>query len=283
MSPAIREIRRVYPDAYITLAINPNFLPVAETCPYVNEILIRQQGVLFAEPNLAILPKLLKRRFDIAFSFKHFSDFSLLMYLSGAKSRIIHGFVNPKEYEVSGDVHTYFLNLATHVVPARKYGNHAIDILLSVVDDTLHAPVSNRELEVWYTPAEFSMAENFVYNLSRPLYALMLGAAAPRRRYSPEKYAELLKMILAEEPTATFINLGGGQYDLYAAQILRQSLGDEIFNRHVVNLVNKCHYRQSAAIMKFCDMYIGNNTGNEAMAMAVKCPVLNIIDTTYIS
>ncbi len=274
MSPAIREIRRIYPAAFITLAINPNFMPVAETCPYVNELLVKQQGVLFGEPTLAVMPQLLKRRFDIAFSFKHFADFSLLMYLSGAKSRIIHSLEN--ENVMSVDVARYFQQLATNIVPARKYGTHAIDGFLSVVDDTLHAPVSNREIEVWYTPAEFSKAENFVSNLPRPLYALMLGASSPRRRYPAEKYAALVKLILAEEPTATFINFGGGEYDLYATQILQQALGEEIFSKHVVNLVNQCNYRQSAAIMKFCDMYIGNYTGPMHMAAAVKCPVLSV-------
>ena len=274
MSPAIREIRRIYPDAHITLGVNINAFNVAETCPYVDEILIKYQGVLFAEPTLAVMPQLLKRRYDIAFSFKDFKDFSLLMYLSGAKSRIIHSSFNEKELDVYRNIDLYFQKLATNRVPLLKYGTHALDIFLSVVDDTLHLPVSNRELEVWYTPAEFTNAENFVSNLPRPLYALVPGASSPRRRYPPEKYAELVKLILVEEPTATFINLGGGQYDLYAAQILRQSLGEEISSKHVVNLVNQCNYRQSAAIMKCCDMYIGNNTGNKDIAMAVKCPLL---------
>ncbi len=137
-------------------------------------------------------------------------------------------------------------------------------------------PVANRELEVWYTPTEFSTAKSLVNNLPRPRYILMMGASAvfPKRHYPPEKYAELVKLIINEEPTAVFINMGGGQMDLQSAQILQQSLGEEIFSKHVVNLVNRTNFRIDAAIMSFCDMYIGNNTGNLEIASAVKCPVL---------
>ena len=60
---------------------------------------------------------------------------------------------------------------------------------------------------------------------------------------SAEKFAELVKMILNEEPNATFINFGGDKDDEISAQILSQQLGEEIFDKHVVNLVNRSKYR----------------------------------------
>ena len=91
---------------------------------------------------------------------------------------------------------------------------------------------------------------------------------------SAEKFAELVKMILNEEPNATFINFGGDKDDEISAQILSQQLGEEIFDKHFVNLVNISKYRFDAAIMSFCDMYIGNNTGAMWLACAKKCPIL---------
>ena len=37
--PAIREIRMNYPNAFITLAVRSHVRPIAELCPYVNEVL----------------------------------------------------------------------------------------------------------------------------------------------------------------------------------------------------------------------------------------------------
>lgn len=103
-----------------------------------------------------------------------------------------------------------------------------------------------------------------------------MGASDPKRHYPVEKYAELVKMILREEPMAMFINFGGGSDDEISAQIFQQQLGEKIFNLHVVNLVNKVNYRQSSVILKFYDMYIGNYTGTMHLATSVKCPVLAV-------
>ena len=266
MSPAIREIRRIYPKAYITLLASHYYVALAETCPYVDEIIFRNwqgpaDGGVFWEKNMLILPSLLDKHFDVAITFKNFADFHWLMYASGARVRVTFA-----PFEELG-------KLCTKIIPDKKL-DHAVDYFLSVVESQLYLPVANRELEVWYTPADISMAKQIIRNFPRPLYALMMGASHARRHYPPEKYAQLVKMILREEPTATFINFGGGQVDLYSLHILKQSLGEELFNQHIVDLVNKSNFRIDAAIMSFCDMYIGNNTGNMSIASAVKCPTL---------
>ena len=277
MVPAIREIRRIYPKAHITLIIHSRFLAFASICPYVDELIVKKKQEQFPfslEEDLNIVPNLLEQRFDIAFSLTHFAELSLLMYMSGARSRVICSNFEEKEYEVEFISSRYFANLATNIAPARKYGNHVTDIFLSVVDDTLLAPVSNRNLEVWYTPEDFSFAKSIIKNLSKPLYVLMLGASGFVRHYPPEKYAKLLEMILSEEPSATFLILGGGQLDVMSTQILKQNLEEKLFSEHVIDLVGKTNFRIDAAILSFCDIYIGNNTGSMAVATAVKCPVL---------
>ena len=267
MSPAIREIRRIYPKAHITLLATNFYEMLAENCPYVDEIVFRtwqgtmDTGVCF-EKNLTILPQLLEKHFDMAITFKAFADFHWLMYASGARIRVTSSPIENFKY------------LCTHIIAAGKYGNHVVDYYLSVIDSFLKLPVVNRELEVWYTPKDLEIAKYIVKDLPRPLYALMMGAAHPRRHYPPEKYAQLIKMILLEEPTATFINFGAGPIDLKSSEIFRKSLGEEIFKRHIVKAVNKSNFRTDSAIISFCDMYIGNNTGFMVVASAAKCPCL---------
>lgn len=277
-SGAIREIRRIYPTANITLICAKNAFPLAERCPYVNKI-IRGFGVSYNFSysyqwfiNLSTI--LLKTRFDYCYAFIHAAETPLLAYMSGARIRILNyiwkenaEFFRTVPYDVGA-------NLATYSIPPYTFGKHDVDACFSLIDYFLDNPVSNRELEVWYTPSEFSIAKNLVGDLSRPLYALVMGANQLKRRYPPEKFAELVKMILNEEPNATFINFGGGKADEVATKFFQQQLGEEIFKKHVINLVGKTNFRIDAAIMSFCDMYIGNNTGNKDMAMAVKCPLL---------
>lgn len=94
------------------------------------------------------------------------------------------------------------------------------------------------------------------------------------KHYPPEKYARLLELILQEEPSAMFVILGGGQWDLQSAEIIK-NVAPKIYEEKVIDLTNKLTYRQSAAVLSFCDMYIGNDTSTMHMAAAVKCPVLS--------
>ena len=285
-SGVIREIRRLYPTAHITLVVVPSGFQFAECCPYVDEVIRNPNPPHNLQSNFIqnylldmqfLYANLLKTRFDICYSFPRYASTPILMYMSGSRIRISHIILerNPDlGYSVPQMSIPYTSNLSTHVVPPYKFGNHCVDANFALVDNFLHVPVANRELEVWYTPAEFSIAKNLVSNFPRPLYALSIGGSGAKRRYPAEKFAALVKMILSEDPTATFINLGGGQNDAISAQILYQQLGAEIFNKHIVNLVGRSNFRIDAAIMSFCDMYIGNNTGPMWLACATKCPVL---------
>ncbi len=293
LTGAIREFRRLYPDAYITLMVNEGAMPLAEHCPYVDELIQNKQNydaTNFNELfywNLSVARKLLARRYHLCYAFVHRPNTPLLTYMSGAYIRMAHkadevidAFVLAYEPEkLKESFSSNFLlkstleNLMTQTISMYRYGSHVVDTHFSFVDDILKAPVKNRELELWYTPRDLADAKNFLLTARKPIYAISAGGREKRKHFPPEKYAELMKMILAEEKV-TFLILGGGKTDSASAQIIRQSLGEEIFSSRVIDLTNKTTYRQSAALLTLCDMYIGNDTGIMHVAAAAKCPVL---------
>lgn len=164
--------------------------------------------------------------------------------------------------------------LATHLLPPFGYGRHAVDDNLSLIDGMLCTPTVNRAIEVWYTPADYSVAASHLQAYDKIFYALCMGGSRPMKRYPPEKYARLLEMILQEEPSAKFVILGSGQWDLQSAEILK-NVAPKIYEENVIDLTNKADYRRSTAILSLCDMYIGNDSGTMHLAAAVKCPVLS--------
>ena len=166
------------------------------------------------------------------------------------------------------------VKLATHLFPTFGYGRHVVDDNLSLVDGMLGMPTLNRAIEVWYTPLDVAQAKVQLQGASSPLYALFMGGSIPIKHYPPEKYARLLEMIVQEEPSATFVILGGGQWDLQSAKIIKD-VAPKVYANNVIDLTNKADYRRSAAIFSFCDMYIGNDSGSSQLAAAVKCPVLS--------
>ena len=84
---AIREVRRIYPGAHITLVCYTQPSNFAEVCPYVDELILydtfddivpsqksssdilNTDVIKFYKWNMRITPKLLERRFDVGFIF----------------------------------------------------------------------------------------------------------------------------------------------------------------------------------------------------------------------
>ena len=277
-SSAIREIRRIYPDAYITLMVFPRSHSMAECCPYVDELLLCLpsnddwanilSSYLWAVDFAKIL---LRRRFDICYCFSHYGYSALLMYMSGAKIRISRNFYIKGKGDMDNPVYDIYHLLSTDSVPRQDI--NGVDHFLALIEHVLHARVTNRDLEAWYTPFDKTVAKMALLNVKRPIYALCMGSTSPKRKYSPEKYAKLIEMILDEDSMVTIVILGGGEADLRYFEIFINALDERFYNR-VLNFTNRLTYRQSAAVLSMCEMYIGNNTGTMHIAAAVKCPVL---------
>ncbi len=279
-SGAIREIRRIYPAARITLLARPASVILAEACPYVDEVIVDPQSYHpinlfeFYRINLMTTIRLLEQRFDICFAFALHAKTFLLMYMSGAKTRVTsikHD--NWDAFNKSNRLEEVMMRLATHLFPYGNNGIHLADRFFATIENVLHLPVANRKTEIWYTPVDIANARELLHGAQKPLYAFSMGGTSQRKHYPPEKYAQLIEMILAEEPTATFVIVGGGKDDLRSAEALK-SFAPKIYEQNIIDLTNKINYRQSAAVMSFCDMYIGNDTGTMHIAAALNLPVL---------
>ena len=281
-SGAIREIRRLYSGAYITLMVNGASLPLAENCPYVDEVIpLENVKTDFMEMYLAcarMAKKVLRNRQDICYAFIHRAWTPFLMYMSGARIRISF---NPTEIEElfllskPNDVLRSLNRFATEFVSMFEYGaTHMVDGLFAPLDHVLKAPVANRELELWCTAVDMTSTETFLLQATRPIYVLSMGGVEFMKHYPPEKYAELVRRILKEEPTATFVLVGGGDEDLKSAAEFKAALGEEISNSRVADTTNKLNIRQVASLLISCDMYIGNDTGAMHIAAAAKRPIL---------
>lgn len=284
MTGAIREIRRLYPSAKITLVIFPRALELAEFCPYVDEVIVNTRATAADWNNLTayygwnvnFAYQLLERKFDICYAFPHYPDTLFLMYMSGANVRITYDYPDA-EKEIcppDGDIPSSIaVNLSNYIVPKIKFGIHAADMCFSLVDNFLNAPVENRRLEIWYSPFDTAVAKNILQNVQGKIYAVCMGGMNFAKLYPPQMYSKVLDFIFNEEPDANFIILGGGQNDLKCAEILKNSVSEKCAEK-ILDLVGKVNYRQSAAVLSFCDMYIGNDTGTMHIAAAVNCPVL---------
>lgn len=157
-SGAIREIRRLYPDAHITMLVYPRALELAEFCPYVDEIIFKPKNkkqysahelIDRYRTSMDIAKALLERRFDICFAFGILLHIPLIMYMSGSKIRVTAiDHESWTSFNNSNGLTELLMKLATHLFPYTAYGYHRADRFFSFLENLLYLPITNRKLEV---------------------------------------------------------------------------------------------------------------------------------------
>ena len=276
-SPFLRELRRIYPDAMITLVASPRNEALAHACPYIDELIcnpMEATGAVAAFSSISefVQEHLLPRRFAIGFASRLgvYSMSLLTLYLSGAQTRI--GWSQNRRNPLTGKlIRPGWDCLLSRPVPFYEKAPHDVDRNLYLLEDMLHLPISDRRLEVWYTPREREEALRILAEFrSRftKLYAVVPGASIPMKQWPARKYGETMREIFSHEPQAGCVLLGGAEDVVAASEVAAMLPG------RVISLAGKLPFRISAAVMGEMSCYIGNDTGLLHIAAAQHVPVL---------
>lgn len=284
----VREIRRLYPDATIRMSVLDlrTTVSLCASCPYTDEIIVNGIDLQIWRNILESFSyyiefsrKFLEQRTDICYSFTHNPVTNLLMYMSGAKVRIAPRFDDDSNTKwpalKCGLPYDYVNIFSTRPAPTFLYGDHQVDWAMSLLDSQLGAPVAKRHPEIWCQQKDFDAAKKILHGKSEKIYALCMGGSQKCKRYPPEKYARLVELILAEEPDATFLILGGGDWDIESSEKFFAAI-DENLKDHITDLTEKLLYPTVGAVLNFCHMYIGNDFGTMHMAAALEIPCLEV-------
>ena len=264
-----------YPRAFITLIVSKTVYPLAEHCPYVNEVLIYDmppaKNFLDELVNATNFSKkyLWKRRYSVAFSIRYWQDNTawLLPYLSGAVERAgyssnansIYFGGNPN---IERDIGSLFF---THTVIQPKEIVH--DVLRNLyVLKSFGLQVHSTDLEIWFDSGDLYEAKKILEGFApnRVKISVGIGAGRPERKYPVEKYLVAFKEIINK---GAAIIIFGGSSEIDDAKFLENNLPKK-FVKNMVEL--KAGWRVDAAVMSLTDVYIGNFTGACDMAGALK-------------
>lgn len=278
-TPFLRELRRNLPDAWITLVVLPTVFDLVENCPYVNEVLAcdwegdrdihrfqrHWKALKLAQRHLW------HRRFDLAILPRRDTDQShgtFLAYFSGAPLRVGY---SDNVFDVKP---TYFRNndcLLTHVINDRAL-KHEIEYNLKIIR-FLGGKVRSDKMEIWLNHEEEVFAELVLKSHKvRPhelLVAFVPGAGQLKKIWPLDNFIQIGRWVKQEYHARILII--GGHGEAYSGHKLRQQLGDT-----VVNVVGQTTLRQTAALLKRCHIYVGNDTGAKHIAMAIGVPVVEI-------
>ncbi|MBA4423351.1 MAG: hypothetical protein C0390_09695 [Syntrophus sp. (in: bacteria)] len=264
---ALREIRKGFPKAEITLAIGPWSQGIAPCIPYYDHLIVHDAfafGIFRGERRIklgqewAFIRRLRKDRFDLGIDLRGDILSIIPLFLSGIRFRFGRdrwggGFLlnNPVSTDRSKDVHEKDKTLA----------------LL----DALVTPVTDRELELRVPEVEDAFVERFLrtYHIPQDVRIVTIAPAAlySWKAWPPARYAELISRLSKEIPCLVF--LVGGQGDKKILDSIANQSGVRTIN--CSGLLNLC---QTAALLRRSALFVGNDSGLSHIAAAMKKPLI---------
>jgi len=275
----LRELRQNLPDAWITLVVKPQVYNLVELCPYVNEVLTYDwdtHGRLWQLRRhwraLRLSWHFLwRRRFDLAILPRWDVDYyhgAFVAYFSGAPWRV--------GYSENVIAHKKHLNggfdrLLTHALEDNTL-KHEVEHNLNVIR-LLGGKVQEDQLELWLGEEDEVFANyllgNKMVDSDSFLVGLSLSAGASKRHWLLSRFTEL-GVWLQEEYHAQLLIVGGSGEEALGRE-LQQELSDA-----VINTVGQTTLRQTAALLKHCQLFIGNDAGPMHIAAAVGIPIIEL-------
>lgn len=258
-TPAIKALRKKYPHAKISFLTEKASSPIVAENPYLNDVIIIDRKQRYFD-QLKIIKDIRSRSFDIVVDFLANPRTAVITYFSGAALTIAHkvkfrGFFYKEQVEEKGD----------YVV------NHKLS-LLSVLgiqcdDVTPHLqvkPESDNKMKSFFHTNHIS-DDDFVVCID-------LTHRRMTRKWPGERYAELADRLKKEYNAKVIFLWGPGEKD-EVAQIM--SLCGE---KHVLDPGSNIN--ELAALLKRCDLLIGNCSFPRHLAVSQKTPTLVILGST---
>ncbi len=271
ITPAVRGIRRNFPQARITLLVGKWSRSIINGNPNIDEIIDVPDEIFFKIMPLSLISliiRLRKRKFDMVFVWHRSMAFRFFSWLLGIKTRVgfsrngnamfLSHYVeeNPKIHEI----HEYQSTLIPLEIESAGID---MDLVISEEDkrfaDNLwkEYALSDRDIVLGIAPAGGKNPKEVV----------------PLKHWPREYFAELSDKLI-EQKNARVIFLGSKDDAAVVRDVLSMMRG------RAVDLCGKTNLKQAAAVIQKCKVFIGNDSAPMHIAAAVKTPVISLFGPT---
>ena len=266
--PALSALRRSFPDARITWLIRPEFAPLLENHPHLDEIIPFDRkflGKAWFHPRafaslLSLIRQLHRSRFDAVFDFQGLFRTAFLAWLSGCKMRF--GMADAREL-----AHIFY----THKVTQDQDCVHLVDYYLKIIQ-----AAGASETQVQFLLPTDSAAVNSVsrllesYEIKPDNYAVFVpGSAHSNKCWPIERFAAL-----ADKISSQF------GFSLVATGIASEKSDIErlksLANAPIANLAGVTSLSELIALLKSARLVVSNDTGPGHIAAALATPLVLI-------
>jgi len=272
-TPVYRPLSRAYPEAHITaLVMYGPCKEVLETNPHINEVILWEFLKRSKSATLGFILEMRRKRFDLSITCypANRKEYNLASFLIGARLRLAH------QYSHMNIQNLFFLNNRTIM---ERSGLHNVEENLRILE-LAGVPVreEDRVLSLPLPPEDEAFAREFLSGLpSRPLLIGMHAWSTTlkemhRKCWPADNFADLAARL---------------KRDFDCEVLLFQGPHDEETNRRILDrcqaplrVVRNTTVRQSAALLKKCDLFITNDAGPMHIAAAAGTRIVAIFGPT---
>ncbi len=278
LTPAIRAIRRAYPESFIAVLSPRRGLDFLKGNPHLNAVIPMPEGR--GLPHLAgwlpLIGRLRAERFDAAFLFHRSFTRAAAVWAAGIPERI--GYRTAKRgwpREIRGVISRGWL-LTTAVVMPPPDTLHKVDLLLRVVE-AAGIRADGRHYDAGIQPADARAAGALARELglkpSDRVVALHAGANWLLKRWPARRFAELADR-LRDRYGAKVLFIGGE-----GDRPLITHISGQMKTRPMI-CAGRTTFRQMGALLKHTKLLISNDSGPLHMGMAAGVPVVALFGPT---
>ncbi len=255
--PALRSLREGYPESYIKVVAGGNALEVLKGNPYISSLARRPKT--YGE-KFEFIRRMRRENYDICISFSSRSlELAIFSLLSGCKRRL--GFYNASTLP--------FLNF---YIKENNSDHSALDYL------KLAIAAGGKKVslipQVFLSEGELQRGEEILEALGvgkdEMVFGILLGGSTSFKRWYPPALLELLNNLA---PKGQVLLFGGREFKEFG-----NFLAEGKANIH--NLAGYVSLREAMALLKYCDIFIGQDSGLTHISAALGVPTLGLYGAT---
>ncbi|MEE9371028.1 MAG: lipopolysaccharide heptosyltransferase I [Sedimentisphaerales bacterium] len=264
--PALSALHRSFPDAKISWLIRPEFAPLLENHPYLNDVILFDRkflGKAWYHPRafaslLSLIKRLRRGKFDAVIDLQGLFRTASLSWLSGCKKRF--GMANAREF-----AHLFY----THNVSQDRDCTHVVDYYLKVA-----RAAGAGDIDVEFVFGEDPQAVNSVNSLlasqsiqPRKYIVFIPGSAHSDKCWPVERFAELADRISSK--FALPILAVGTSSEKNTVQEIKS-----ISNASITDFTGLTNLKELVALLKIARLVVSNDTGPGHIAAALGTPLV---------
>ncbi len=271
-----KKIKLVYPESRVTMLISSDFAEIAPFLPYIDEIkpidltglseLLKSNNFEFTVEVLkavnAMFDGILSVKYDLAVNLSH-DEFSVyfLYILNSLKN--IGIYITREGTIISND------KMIAYMFSAVKNRKVSVLNLVDIYERCLNSGDKIHVNKIFLDTENINnggacdvLKENGIDD-DDILISFAIGASTSLKKWRYDYFAELAKMLLADNPKIKIILLGA-KYDVEAGNYIENSVADG----RLINLTGKTSVSDLVYLVKRCRLLITHDTGTMHIGVA---------------